>query len=179
MNYEVDAYLWVQITEQQAQDLEQNQGLLPGVAAHCYEGMREYHIDTHPSFQTMRAGLSVRKPLNSRPIIIYGQDETVLKQNSFSKSCWHNPNGASQLLPKSDGYSKMISALFSRYDGLGVVLSEQQLEEINESRLGEEWCEYISKTAAMEVYGSTKKKQVTSKHALIQYFELGVQNEGY
>ena len=70
--FERDAYLWVQISERDAIDLEQNQGLLPNTAAHCYEGMREYHIDTHPSFQSMQVGLSVRKPLNSRPIITYG-----------------------------------------------------------------------------------------------------------
>ena len=42
-----------------------------------------------------------------------------------------------------------------------------------------DWSEYISKTSAIEVYGSTHKKALTYKHALIQYFELGVQNEGY
>ena len=122
--YERDAYLWVQVSEEQALDLEQNGGLLPGVAAHCYEGMHEYHIDTHPSFQAMQAGLSVRNPLNSRPIIIYGQDETVVKSNIFSSRCWHNPSGASELLPKPDGYSLMISAPTSRVDGLGARITE-------------------------------------------------------
>ena len=141
--------------------------------------MREYHIDTHPSFHAMEPGLSIRKPMNTRPKIISGQDETVVKQHTFSKNCWHAPSGASQLLPKSDGRSKMISALFSRLDGLGVELSEQQLSEINAQRLEGQWSEYISKTSAIEVKGTTKKEKLTSKHALIQYFDLGVQNEGF
>ena len=122
----------MQISNERATYLEQNESLLPGVAAHCYEFMREYHIDTHPSFQAMHAGLSVRKPLNSQPIIIYGQDETVVKSNIFSSRCWHNPSGASELLPKSDGYSLMISALTSCVDGLEARITEQQLNEMNE-----------------------------------------------
>ena len=68
----------------------------------------------------------------------------------------------------------------SRYFGLGIGITQQQLDEINYKRTDEtsDWREYIGKTAAMDVYGSIKKK-LTSKHALIQYFDLGVQNEGY
>ena len=177
--YEQDTHVWVQISDERATYLEENESLLPGVAAHCHEGMREYHIETHPSFLTMKPGLSVRKPMNSRPKIIYGQDETVAKSNIYSNRCWHNPSGASQLLPKSDGYALMISALISRFDGLGAEITQQQLDEINDSRDNGDWCEYISRSSAMEVYGTTKKKKLTCKHALIQYFELGVQNEGY
>ena len=105
----------------------------------------------------------------------------MVKSNIYSSRCWHNPSGASELLPKSDGYSLMISALTSRVDGLGARITEQQLEEINNIRTDEnsDWCEYISGRSAIEVYGTTKKKKLTCKHALIQYFELGVQNEGY
>ena len=177
--YEQDACLWVQISNERATYLEQNEGLLPNTVAICYEGMRKYHIDTYPSFQSIQAGLYVQKPLNSRPIIIYGHDETVVKSNIFSSRCWHNPSGAGELLPKSDGYSLMISALTSRVDGLGARITEQQLVEINESRENGEWCEYISINSAIEVYGTTKKQALTSKHSLIQYFELDVQNEGY
>ena len=117
--------------------------------------------------------------MNSPPKIIYGQDETVVKSNVYSNRCWHNPSGASELLPKSDGYALMISALISRFDWSSAELTQQQLEEINNYRKNGEWSHYISKTSAIEVYGTTEKKELTCKHALIQYFELGVQNEGY
>ena len=38
--YKQDAYLWVQISEEQAVELEQTHGLLLNTAAFCYEGMR-------------------------------------------------------------------------------------------------------------------------------------------
>ena len=157
--YERDAHLWVQIPIAQASYLEANHGLLPNTAAYCYEGFREYHIDTHPSFQAMVPGLSVRKPMDVRPKIIMGQDETVVKQHTYSSKCWHSPSGASQLLPKSDGHAKMISAIMSRYFGLGIGITQQQLDEINYKRTDEtsDWREYIGKTAAMDVYGSIKK----------------------
>ena len=115
----------MQISDERATYLEENEGLLPGVAAHCYEEMREYHIDTHPSFLTMKPGLSVRKPINSRQKIIYDHDKTVVKSNVYSNRCWHNLSGASQLLPKSDGYVLMISALISRFDRLGAEITQQ------------------------------------------------------
>ena len=93
----------------------------------------------------------------------------MVESNIYSSRCWHNPSGASELLPKSDGYSLMISALTSRVDGLGARITEQQLEEINNIRTDEnsDWCEYISGSSAIEVYWTTKKKKLTYTHALI------------
>ena len=177
--HEIDTYRWIQVTEEEAIRLENEEGLLPGVAAYCYDGMREYHVDCHPSFLGKNPGLSVRRDPNSRPKRIYGQDETVVNQFIFSENCWHDIDGATELLPKSDGFAKMISGICSRDDGLGVKLTEQQLHEINERRTNGIWSEYVSTDSALEIYGTTKKKKLTSKHALIQYFDLGMHNEGY
>ena len=56
----------------------------------------------------------------------------------------------------------MVSALCDRKDGVGIWLTQQQLGEINERRTGENsiWKEYISKSSAMEIYGTTKKKNL-------------------
>ena len=94
--------------------------------------MREYHIDTHPSFLDRIALPSIRKPLHVRAVIIIGQDETVFKQSSFSAKCWYNNLGATKLLPKTDGISVMLSAFVSRMFGMGLVLNDIQLEVINE-----------------------------------------------
>ena len=52
--------------------------------------MREYHIDIHPHLYSfvrnkrMGGDLSVRNKDGSRPVIIIGQDESIVKQYSFS-----------------------------------------------------------------------------------------------
>ena len=62
--------------------LEQEKGLLPGISYHYevnVQPMREYHIDCHEEFETMRPQLSIRKPLNEPELIFVGQDETVIR----------------------------------------------------------------------------------------------------
>ena len=176
---ELKSRVWVQLTEDEAIKLEQEKGLLPDTYYAYGDSMREYHIDTHPSFSKMDPQLSVRKPPDANEMVIMGQDETAIKQHTYSNRCWHDHKGATKLLPKSDGYSLMLSAIVSRKFGLGLHLSDAELYEINSRRASEEWKEYVSKESAMEVYGSTIKKALTDKYALIQYFELGIQNEGY
>ena len=155
--------------------------LLPFCYAFRSNGMREYHIDTHPSFldRITFALPSIRKPMCIRAVIIIGQDETVFKQYSFSAKCWYNNLGATKLLPKTDGISVMLSAFVSRMFGMGLVLNDIQLEEINERRRSNEWKECVSAERAMEVYGKTTKKPLTCKHVVLQYFDLGIQNDGY
>ena len=179
--YEKDAYRWVQVPEEEAIMLENEQGLLPGVAAHYYDGMREYHVDSHPSFSERNVGLSVRRDPNVRPKVICGQDETAVKQFTFSSNCWHDMNGATTLLPKSDGLTKMLSGYVIRDTGLGIELTDEQFDAINKRRTDTDsmWNEYVSKDSALEIYGKTKKTKLTSKHALVQYFDVGMHNEGY
>ena len=91
--------------------------------------------------------------------MIIGQDETVFKQYTFSQKCWVGPGGETQLLPKSDGYSRMVSGFVSRSFGVGLLLSQDELDKVNERRMGSEWGHYVSKDSAMTVYATTKKKR--------------------
>ena len=110
LRYELNSFLWVQLTEEEGERMQ----LLD--AYYAYEKnnikMREYHIDTlHNKQLTSIPCLSVRKPLHVRPLIIVGQDESAFKQNSFSANCWFGPGGECKLMPKSDGYTQMVSLL--------------------------------------------------------------------
>ena len=99
--------------------------------------MREYHVDTLPAFTTEKYTkvLSVKRDASlTRPLMIIGQDKTVFKQYSFSRKCWVGPGGETHLLPKSDGYSRMISGFVSRSFGVGLHLSKEELEKVNERR---------------------------------------------
>ena len=117
--------------------MEQHRGLLPNTAVMSRDGVREYHIDSHPDFLQIEPQLSWRKDPNVRPKIIFGQDETVMKEHTYSNKCWHDPTGATELLPKSDGIAKMIPALVSRVSGLGVELTAEELAEVNSNRTDE------------------------------------------
>ena len=58
--------------------------------------------------------------------MVIGQVESVFKQYSFGSKCWIGPDGEMKLLPKSDGYSRMVSAFVSRDFGFGLQLSKQE-----------------------------------------------------
>ncbi len=53
----------------------------------------------------------------------------------------------------------MISALVSRSFGIGLKLTEEELLKVNERRTSEKWGHYMETRAAMEIYGSTKKRK--------------------
>ena len=169
-NYDLHTYHWVQILEEEAIRLENEQDVELVNAFHPFtkeDGtkMREYHIDTHPILMTyvmnkrMNGDLSVRKQECDRPLIIVGQDECVVKQYSFSSQSWQGKDGEKKLLPKSDGYSLMMSAFCDRCFGLGLDVSEQQLHKIIDRRSNGETSNYFSEEAAMEIYGTKNNYQ--------------------
>ena len=182
--YELNAYRWIQLDEEQAMELEKDEK--HRLLCHIYYEYeddnvkkREYHVDSHESLHDMKPTLSVRHNLLSRPLIILGQDESVFKQHSFSHKCWIGPNGETNLLPKNDGCSQMVSGFASRDFGFGLHLSEEELWSVNERRKSNEWSTYCEKEAATEVYGSDKKKMIKDRLTLVRFFDLGVKEEGY
>ena len=89
------------------------------------------------------------------------------------------PGGDTQLLPKSDGYSRMVSGFVSQEFGVGFHLTQAELDEVNQRRKSDEWGSYLSINEANLVYGTVKKKKLHDKLTLIQFFESGVNLEGF
>jgi hypothetical protein len=58
--------------------------------------------------------VSVRCPAGSRPLIIFGQDESIFNQFSHSGRQWLGPLGQRSIMPKSAGMGIMLSAFQSR-----------------------------------------------------------------
>ena len=124
--------------------------------------MREYHVDTHPVFRDKtkyKKELLIRRNPSTRPMMMVGQDESVFKQYSFGRKCWVGPGGETQLLPKSEGYSKMVSGFVSRDFGVGLHLDDNEIQKVNKQRVSDEWCHYLSTGAALTVNGTTQKKR--------------------
>ncbi|KAI2500759.1 hypothetical protein MHU86_13738 [Fragilaria crotonensis] len=146
--------------------------------------MIEFHVDDfdflHSVAEEMGFGmfggnLSVRKPLGLKPLMIFGQDESVFNQFLLKSRQWVGPLGQRPLLPKTDGMSLMLSAIQSRETGFGVPISRIQMEEINETRRGHN---YVDLDAAIAVHGQVSKKDLEESPFVVS-FELGANNEGY
>ena len=147
--------------------------------------MVEFHVDDYDflpavakemNFDVYGGNLSVRMPPpRSKPLMIFGQDESVFSQFLLKSKQWVGPLGQRALLPKTEGMSLMISAFQSRETGFGLQISPTQMEEINESRRGKN---YVDLDAAIAVHGQVGKKDLKQSPFVVS-FELGINNEGY
>ena len=71
----------------------------------------------------------------------------------------------------------MVCVYVSRLFGLGIHVTETQLEEINKMKRKSK--KYLSTNSAMNVNGNTQKQCFTSTHLLMKYFDFGIHKEGY
>ena len=95
-----------------------------------------------------------------RPVLHVGQDESTFHRYTFSRKCWRVPNGASFLIPKSEGNIYMVLWYQARELGLGLEerLTAENIAKINLGRRGNE---YNSTTDAILIKGSDLKGGVT------------------
>ena len=105
---------------------------------------------------------------DQKPLIIFGQDEFIFKQYTFTKKAWVGPNGEKMLIPKDDGQGIMISAFQSHEFGFGLTLTKEQLDEINRKCNGEKYCD---KKAAIHLHGTNKKPALTKSPFVCEFME--------
>ena len=120
----------------------------------------------------LRGNPSVRKPL-----MIFGQDESVINHFLLKSKPWVGTKGQRLLLPKTEGLSLMISAIQSCKTGfdihIGCILD---MEEINDvCRRGEN---NVDVDAAVTVHGQATNKDLKESPFVVS-FGLGAHNEGY
>ena len=186
LEYEKRMHRWIQIPNNEVLQLVEEGKLLEG-EGHRYEDangndMVEFHVDDSDEFLDRVEGtrfgghLSVRKAADEKPLVCFGQDESIFKQYSFSTKAWTGPDGEKPLIPKDDGAGIMISAMVSREFGYGMSLSPEELEKVNsERRRGRK---YIDEQAANTINGKADKPNLTSSPFAIQ-FEYGINAQGY
>jgi hypothetical protein len=146
--------------------------------------MVEFHVDDLPflheyattvGFGSFGGNLSIWKPPGVKPLMIFGQNESVYNQFLLGNRQWVAPGGQRALLPKTEGLSLVISGLQSRETGFGVTISQMQLDEMNDTRHDQT---YIDVDAALAIHGQALKKDL-KQSPFVVYFELGSNNEGY
>ncbi len=143
----------------------------------------EFHVDycsrhinnDNVLLQCKNPRMSVRAPRGSRPIEIFGQDESVFSQFIFPTKSWIGPNQERGLFPKSLGEGLMISAFVSQDSGFEMPISDEQLVEINSFRRG---TEHIDKFAATQIL-STAAKQPLTESPFVRSLLIGATKGGY
>ena len=187
--YEQQCYRWIQITETEAVQFEKEDDNFP---KNCYFEYvkeeitwREYHVDTNVGLlrfldadgRRYGGNLSVRATVGSKPLMLIGQDESTFYQLVFAKKQWKGPKGKNFIQPKGVGEILMLSGFQAREFGLGLgtLLTENKLHEINKKRCG---TKYQSATDAMLINGTDAKSDITDD-PLLRYFRAGVNREGY
>ena len=162
--YELLAHRWYSVTKE-VRDKMVKDGKISSEIGYKYEKQGriyyEFHVDDHPSFHDKCKNvpfggyLSVRKPEDKKKIMMFGQDEAIMKQKSFTLLSWTLPDRSKPLMPKDEGQGIMISAFTSREIGFGCPLTESELKEINEKRQNNH---YSDREAAEELYGTSQKQ---------------------
>jgi hypothetical protein len=185
---EVSQYLWISMSESDAIIVERDIPMLKNIFYPFMKdgiAMREYHVDTHPSYlnyihphnASLGGNLSVRNS-NTRPLIVIGQDESAFSQYMFSSKSWKGPEGQSQLLPKSEGETIMVSCFQSRVFGLSRLLTTEELVSINMFRR-QRRPKYFAAESAINVIGVADKKPLENNSPFERYFDVGIDKDGY
>jgi hypothetical protein len=195
--YEFRTYRWIQISDEDAIRLESlkknplRKGLGLSYSDEAGKAMREYHIDCHDALKEFvndeylpfGANLSVVNfPEGERPLIFVGQDESIIYQYLFSSKSWHGPEGEGTLHPKGQGDGVMASAFCGDQIGFGLVLTDEQLSQVNALRH-----DYVSKEEATFLTETTEKPDLTRKmfdddmvdSPFLKLFRYGQNHDGY
>ena len=128
------------------------------------EVLYEYHVDDHADFQKecsmlpFGGSLSVRKPHDVKPLVMFGQDEVIFCQYLMWLKSWTLPDGTRQLILKDDGIGLMLSSFCSMEFGYGMQLIQADLDLVNEKR--KDQC-YSDLNAAKIKYGTDIKPILT------------------
>jgi hypothetical protein len=187
---EIRAHRWIQLTVEQAHELENDQK--DPLRKHTYcsyikdgVAMREYHVDMHdrlvefvrPELIKYGGNLSIRKSPTSRVVMFIGQDESAFHQFIFPKKQWVGPDGTRLILPKGEGEGYMASGFQAREIGLGLRMTVVQRADINSRREGKF---YKNSWDAESLHGTAKKPQIADdEDPLLRWFRFGANHDGY
>ena len=187
---EFRCYRWIQLSEEKYQQMLDEGTVFNGIPYEynneAGQKFYEFHVDDNLNFSTWRSWpdedskrfggcLSVRMPIGTKPIIIFGQDECIFKQYIFSKKSWMGPEGQTPMIPKDEGCGVMFSSFVSREYGFNLQLSAEQLATVNQNRKGQF---YKDREAAELKRGNAKKEDLTCS-PFSRKLDYGINKEGY
>ena len=98
----------------------------------------------------------MQKKNDEQTVMIVGQDEA--KQFLLNSKMRTGPNGERPLLSKDEGSGVILSSFITREHGLIREIDDNIITTVNANRLG---ARYADEGAAIDVYGTKKKKPLT------------------
>jgi hypothetical protein len=108
--------------------------------------MIEVHVDSDKGnrfLENVSYGgfFSIRKFPHSTPLIVFGHDEAIIKQNQSTPCAWTMGDGTACLIPKMEGAGVMYSLFVSRATGLGFgsFWTEEIRGRVNMRRQGQKY----------------------------------------
>ena len=182
--YELRAYRGYSTTKEEKDKLVRLGEVDENVGYHYKKDgvdMVEFHVDDHILFQSRcdslpyGGNLSVRKPPNTKPLMILGQDECIFKQYLFTAGYWMLPDGTKQLVPKDEGQGIMLSSFTCRELGYGMEISKEVIDAVNLQRRGKK---YSDTEAANARLGCSTKQDLTST-PFVRSLDYGANTNGY
>ena len=182
--YELRCYRWFSITKEEKDKLVSQGEIDASVGYHYTQNgieMVEFHVDDHILFQSKcdvlpyGGNLSVRKPPNTKPLMLLGQDECIFKQYLFTAGYWMLPDGTKQLVPKDEGQGIMLSSFTCRELGYGMQLSKDVIDAVNLRRRGKKYSDVEAANARL---GSATKNDLTST-PFVRSLDYGANTDGY
>ena len=114
----------------------------------------------------MGGKLSVRFPEGKKELVMLGHDECIFKQYHFTNKLWVRNDNTRPILPQDKGAGLMISAFQCCEFGFGHPLTKEELEQVNQKRVGET---YMEEDAVMLNQGKKEKEPLTSSPFYIEF----------
>ena len=99
--------------------------------------------------------LSVRKPPNTKPLMILGKNKCIFKQYLFTAGYWMLPDDTKQFVPKDKGQGIILSSLTCCELGYGMHISKEMIDAVNLRRRGKK---YSDVEAAHARLGNSTKR---------------------
>jgi hypothetical protein len=184
LNYERRSYRWIQMKLEDAVLRDKN-NLIQNVGYRYKDGdidMIEFHVDDVPFdcddlTRNLPYGGNLSVLNKETPIFLFGHDECIFRQYSFSIKTWKAPSGQQTLIPKDEGRGIMISAFQSREFGFGMNLTQDQLDRVNEYRHEKL---YFEAESAKQVRGTAKKMPLKTSPFVVEFeYGSGESGKGY
>ena len=100
---------------------------------------------------------------------MFGQDECIFKQFSFTPKAWALPNGQKVVIPKDEGARIMISGLVSMEFEFEMEISHNDIEKVNRKQQGSK---YSDEKAAETINGNTNKQPLKDSPFMF-HFDYG------
>ena len=120
-----------------------------------------------------------RSPNITGSLMRTDQDTTVFKRYLFGWKYWVGHCCETWLLPQCNSYPRMVPGFVRCSFRAGLHVTQIELDKANQRRTSDEWWSYSWINEANTAHCTAKMKEIHHKQTLIQFFDVGINLEGF